>query len=93
MAGASRKYRESFQAIHDVLIREWDPIGVSDEPMAQDEYDSYIPVILRLLSEGADEIKIAHHLEQIETVSMGLSSGGEHNRIIARRLREAVGAV
>jgi hypothetical protein len=93
MAGASLKYRKAFQAIHHVLIYEWDPIGVSDEPMAQDEYDSYIPTIFRLLTEGADDYKMAQHLEQIETVSMGLSSGGEHNRTIAKRLREAVDGV
>lgn len=93
MAGASLKYRQAFQVVHDVLIREWDPIGVGHEPMAQDEYDSYIPKLIGLLSEGADEIKIAHYLEQIETVSMGLSSSGDHNRVIARRLRDVVGAV
>ena len=90
MAGASLKYRRAFDAIHDILIHEWDPIGVGDVPQAQDEYDSYIPTIYRLLSEGADEHKIAQHLEKLETVSMGLRSGGDHNRTIARRLREAV---
>ena len=30
-------------AIHDALIKEWDPIGVGGEPEAQDEYDGYVP--------------------------------------------------
>jgi hypothetical protein len=89
MAGASLKYRLAFKAIHDVLIREWDPIGVGYEPNAQDEYDSYIPTIYRLISEGADDMKIAEHLEQIETDSIGLSFTGDRVQI-ARRLREVV---
>ncbi len=60
-------------AIHDILIRDWDPIGLGDEQDVQDEYDSYIPGILRLLTAGADRVKIAAHLTQIARVSMGLS--------------------
>jgi len=90
MAGASLEYRLAFKAIHDVLIMEWDPIGVGDEPLAQDEYDSYIPVIYRLISEGSDDLTIARHFEQIETERIGLSSSGDRNTQIARRLREAV---
>jgi len=88
MGGASLEYRLAFKAIHDVLISEWDPIGVGDEPLAQDEYDSYIPVIYRLISEGVDDLTIARHLEQIETESMGLSPSGDRNMQVARRLRE-----
>jgi hypothetical protein len=39
------EYRVAFKAIHDVLLNEWDPIGVNDAPEARDEYDNYIPVI------------------------------------------------
>ncbi len=35
--------REYQSAIRKILMEEWDPIGVSDIPEAQDEYDSYIP--------------------------------------------------
>src|SRR4051794_31652361 len=37
MARANRLY----QAIREVLFREWDPIGVNDNPLCEDEYDSY----------------------------------------------------
>lgn len=57
------------KVIHDVLINDWDPIGCG---VPEDEYDSYIPEICRLLREGADEIKIGSHLENLQTVSMGL---------------------
>ncbi|MBI1827043.1 MAG: cyclase family protein [Planctomycetes bacterium] len=80
----------AFKAIHDVLIREWDPIGVSDEPAAQDEYDSYIPRIYRLIVEGADDFALARHLEKIETDQMGLASHHDRNDRIAWRLREVL---
>ncbi len=84
-------YRDAYEAVHDVLIHEWDPIGVGDEPMAQDEYDSYIPSVLRMLTDEHDEQAIADHLEHVETVTMGLSRVDgivQRNLRIARRLRE-----
>jgi hypothetical protein len=36
-------------AIHDVLLKQWDPIGVSHVPEAQDEYDGYISQIHGML--------------------------------------------
>jgi hypothetical protein len=32
-------------AVQEVLIREWDPIGVKDSELCRDEYDSYAPAI------------------------------------------------
>lgn len=93
MAGASLQYRRGFQVIHDVLINEWDPIGVGGTPEAQDEYDSYIPVIYRLLAEDSDLNTLARHLEEIETKAIGLRSGGDNNIHIARRLREVFEAM
>ena len=90
MAGASLEYRVAFQAIHDVLTAEWDPVGVGDESAARDEYDSYIPVIYRLLKENAADEKIARHLEQIETEWIGVGTNHEKRLYIARRLREVV---
>jgi hypothetical protein len=55
--------------VHDVLIHEWDPIGCG---VPDDEYDSYLPGILRLLSVDADQVKIGSHLEQLQTVNMGM---------------------
>ena len=93
MAGASLQYRRVFQVIHDVLINEWDPIGVGGTPQAQDEYDSYIPVIYRLLADDSDLDTLARHLEEIETKAMGLRSGGDNNKRIARCLREVFEAL
>ena len=60
-------------AIRRVLMEKWDPIGVSDEPQAADEYDSYIWGIYGLLKRGAEDKEIATHLLKIETERMGLT--------------------
>jgi len=36
-------------AIRHVLMDVWDPIGVKDEPNAQDEYDGYLGGVYELL--------------------------------------------
>ena len=58
--------------MRQVLLEEWDPIGIRDEPLAQDEYDSYLRHIYDLLARDASELQIANHLNQLETVSMGM---------------------
>jgi hypothetical protein len=60
-------------AIHDILIAEWDPLGVGAISDAQDEYDSYISEIYSILNSGADKVKLVGHLRELETVSMGLT--------------------
>lgn len=90
MNGASLEYRVAFKAIHDVLIEEWDPIGVNDVAEAQDEYDDYIPGVYRLIKEGADDSIVAGHLENIEPLWMGLQPHRDRNILVAWRLREVL---
>ena len=58
--------------IREVLLRGWDPIGVRDEPRAQDEYDSYVGGVYRLLASGAAPRSVAEHLAKLEADEMGL---------------------
>lgn len=64
-------YQKLAAKIRRVLIDEWHPIGCS---VPDDEYDSYIPTIYRLLLEGRDEYKLAAHLAELEATSLGLGS-------------------
>jgi hypothetical protein len=84
------EYARLYQAVRDILFREWDPIGV--KAMApDDEYDAYVPAVCSLLLSGADAVKIAAQLQDWATNAMGLSRvDGEHSRRIARRLRGLV---
>jgi hypothetical protein len=85
MSKAERK--ELWQAVKEILFREWDPIGINSDPACSDEYDSYVNTIVRHLQTGADEYKMTEHLSNLRRVSMGLNSADEERDChIARRL-------
>jgi hypothetical protein len=86
MGKRSQKAKEIQEEIRQVLLREWDPIGVSDIPEAQDEYDSYVGGIYRLLASGASEYQIMERLHNLETVSMGLNGNRERLKGVAEKL-------
>ena len=68
-----KKVKHLLIRVREVLMRDWDPIGVSDEPKAQDEYDRYaMRLCSRLLDETSTEAEIAVYLAHIEAESMGL---------------------
>jgi hypothetical protein len=67
--------RENRTRVREVLMREWDPVGVRDCADAQDEYDPYAgEVYVMLMDEGATAEAIAAYLHEIATGHMGLSS-------------------
>ena len=78
--------RQIKSGIRDVLLREWDPIGVRDIPEAHGEYDGYVGGVYRLLASNASEDQLVEHLDQIETAGMGLIAPGESAR--AERIAE-----
>ena len=60
--------------VRDVLLRDWDPIGISGIPEAKDEYDDYADVVLAMLTnENATAEDIAGYLFKIATEDMALS--------------------
>jgi hypothetical protein len=76
--------------IRDVLMREWDPIGVKDEPMAADEYDMYLGDIYSLLADGAPETFIASHLRNIEIKRMGFADFQTPDRLEVAKALKAI---
>lgn len=78
------------QAIRKVLMEHWDPIGVADIPEAQDEYDSYVGPVYRLLVSGASDAELIDYLYATETETMGLSLFGKrgHLQPVVARLRQ-----
>ena len=87
-APRDRRAHEIQDSIREVLIREWDPIHVQGVPEAQDEYDSYIGGVYRLLANGASESEIATHLPSVERESMGFVTSTEALLPVARRLKQ-----
>lgn len=75
------------QSIRRVLMDHWDPIGVKGMPGAEDEYDSYIGPIYRMLTSGASTEDLVERLFHIEVFTIGLTT--KPNR--REELREVAG--
>ena len=70
MHSRTRRAREIESQIAAILLHDWDPIGVADEPQARDEYDSYVGGY-RILASGGALAEIEAHLRDIEARMMG----------------------
>jgi hypothetical protein len=78
--------RRFHDAIRKALLKEWDPIGISDIAEAQDEYDSYVPDIYRLLITRRPKHEVFDYLWRLETQHMGLTGDRQSTQRFAERL-------
>jgi hypothetical protein len=77
--------------VRDVLMREWDPIGVAGIPEATDEYDRYVDeVYVILMNQRVDADAIAAHLFDTAVNYMGLPA---HEDLAERSGRAAAALV
>lgn len=76
--------------VKEILLHEWDPIGVANIPLADDEYDNYVPQVCKLLIEKSDFEKISDYLWKVETEQMGLPGNRDNIRIVSHKLLEAI---
>ena len=65
---------------------EWDPIGISQIAEAQDEYDSYVPDVYKLLITRRPKDEIFDYLWTLETQHMGLTGDRQATELFAERL-------
>ncbi|MEM7625405.1 MAG: hypothetical protein AAF333_07245 [Planctomycetota bacterium] len=79
--------------IRKILNRDWNPIGLSNLSAVDNEYDSYISKLIKLLQEGAGDHKIAERLSEFEQVSMGLSKADRSHELVVQNLREMYSAI
>ena len=73
--------------IRELLMAEWDPIGVSGVPEAQSEYDTYIGLVADRLRRGGTVDDVAAVLDDAER-NMGMQPSREETRRVASRLVE-----
>lgn len=89
---AHRRRRAEVRAAADVLRHQWDPIGRGAmQDLPADEYDSYAPRVVSLIEMGVSDQAIANYLEQLESGTIGVSSGRDL-KAVAAKLRSAVAA-
>lgn len=70
-------------AVRSVLVFQWNPIGF---PVPNDEYDDYIPDLLRMLSDDASVPEIERKLQELEAL-IGVETGRSHRTNIAEVLK------
>lgn len=74
------------QAISEVFMQDWDPIGVAEIPEAADEYDDYIGGAYRILAGTRSEDELVQFLYRTETEMMGLP-GSSRERLLEVALK------
>lgn len=74
------------EAIRRVLLKEWDPIGVSEIKEAQDEYDPYVGEIYKMLITRKSKNEIFDYLWWLETEHMGLAGNRQAAEHFAEKL-------
>ena len=90
MSDRIEKAKRYHGEIRRILLHDWDPIGVSDVPEAQDEYDSYVGGVYRLLITKATPQQVFDFLWDVETVRMGLSGSRSRTLHIADQLHRLI---
>lgn len=63
-----------FEYLHNALLKQWDPIGVKNVPQCQDEYDSYIPELYRIISRSNSADLVFDYLWCLETNYIGITT-------------------
>lgn len=80
--------QELWRRVDEVLHYVWDPAGVSNSPVARNDYDDYLPAVFELLRDGAVEDTIAAHLDALEENDFGLEADTEMTGHVADILTE-----
>ena len=74
----------------NILLQNWDPIGISNEPLAQDEYQPYVPILFSLLTTDASIDMVAPKLLEIEQTEMGFAGDVERAHRVAVLLKSLI---
>ncbi len=77
-----------YQAIDEILWRDWDPIGISSSDGPRDEYQMYLPQVFQLAL-GGDRAKIADYLFTVAVERMGLTTQRNQHLAVADKILAA----
>lgn len=81
-------YEKLLAEVRRALFEEWDPIGVNDNPLAEDEYDNYAPHLTEMLLARKPKDWIFKQLWLIETAHIGLTGNRQATAYFAGQLIE-----
>lgn len=74
-------------AIHKILLKEWDPLGIRCIPAMRDEYDDYLPNIFKLIRQNSSETEIFDYLWWVEQRVLEKQGNKAHTFRIAGLLK------
>lgn len=86
----ARIYQNS---IRQILIKEWDPIGIESINEAQDEYDAYVGVLYKMIISRRSKSEIFDFLWSVETDHMGLVGNRAVTESVSERLIELADSI
>lgn len=72
--------------VKDILMNDWDPIGVKNNPNAKAEYDEYALRIVGMLYNGSNENKIVEYLNTVVTQDLGLPVNDGVSKMVSKKL-------
>ena len=73
--------------VREILLNDWDPIGIAGIRQAADEYDRYVAPIARMVVAGNSILDLSKYLIGIEVETMGLNGNHDRARSVAVKLR------
>jgi hypothetical protein len=80
---------EIYDSIRTVLVRDWDPISIANEPDLWDEYDAYIAPVYRILVGTRSESDLIKCLQRIERDELGVANAEDARTLpLVRKLLE-----
>lgn len=71
---------ELYRTVREAMMKQWDPIGVASLKGAEDEYDSYVPLLCDLLLLDVSRECLFELLWSLETRYMGLSGNRQRRK-------------
>lgn len=69
------RWRDVWHPIAEILMNDWDPIGVKGVHAAVDEYDAYVMQLHGMLERGTTADAIVSYLQQVQTEWMEMGKG------------------
>jgi len=79
--------RDDFRLkIRQILLTDWDPVGIRDNPKLSDEYDRYVSVVEEEIIRTDSVELVSELLKEIETNQIGLETTDALRRATAIKL-------
>lgn len=60
------KKNDQMEAIRVILLYYWDPLNIGENNNIRDEYDAYIPHIIKILKSDRSSERLYHYLLDVE---------------------------